>query len=78
MDRRRITRMRAPLGRLGRIVVGFGLPFEMEGLFAELFGLNLRFVNEHDRDIVFDRVDAMALTALEAVSVRRQFNGRFA
>jgi hypothetical protein len=70
--------MRAPLERLGRTVLGFRRALEMEGLFAELFGLNLCFVNEHNRDIVFDRINAMALAALEPLSVSRQLHRRFA
>jgi hypothetical protein len=46
--------------------------------FGELFGLNLRFVNEHYWDIVLNRIDAMALTTFKSLAVRRQFHGRFA
>jgi hypothetical protein len=70
--------MRAPLERLGRIVFGFRFAVEMEELFAELVRLNLRFVDEHDRDIVFDRVDAMALTALESLPIRGKLHWGFA
>jgi hypothetical protein len=78
IERSRINRMRDPVERLGRTVLGFKRAFEMEGPFAQLFGLNLRFVNEHNRNVVFDRIDAMALAAFESLSIGRELHGRFA
>lgn len=70
--------MRAPLGSAGKTELGFSVDLEMEGLFRELFRLNLRFVNEHDRNIIFDRVNAVALAAFQPLSVRRKLDVGFA
>jgi hypothetical protein len=35
---------------------------------------NLRFINQHDRDIIFDWVNALALNAFEPSLIGCQFN----
>jgi len=45
---------------------------------AALFRFNLGFIDEHDRYIVLDGIDAPALAALQAVALRRQCDGGFA
>jgi hypothetical protein len=35
---------------------------------------NLRFINQHDGDIIFDRIDALALNTFEPIPIRGQFN----
>jgi len=45
---------------------------------AALFRFNLGFIDEHDRDVVLDGIDAPALAAFQAVTLRRQLDRSFA
>ena len=48
---------------------------EARGQSPGLLRFNLGFVDEHHRNIVLDRVDAVALAALQALAVRRDLDG---
>src|SRR5207245_5107312 len=62
IDLRRITRIRAPEGRLGRVEAGV-----MLGRWGRsaLFCFELGLVHEHDGNVFFDGVNAQALTAFQ-------------
>src|SRR5712692_11980857 len=60
-DRRRRIRTLEPGGRPGRMPAG-------------LAGFNAGFVHEHHRDVVPDRVDAMARAALQPLFVRGELH----
>jgi hypothetical protein len=36
---------------------------------------NLCFIYQHDRDVVFDGIDALALDAFKSILIRGQFDG---
>jgi len=75
MERNRMSKTWAFGGREGRTSNAF-----MMGRNSKLgsLRLDLGFVHEHHRDIVFDGIHAPALRALKALSVRRELDRRFA